>query len=78
MEVGTEIQPVVVKMVAERNKRVAARNGLAYQMCYMFQWETLMQLLHPAAVDVVVLPKKTKRELSIEDSYLHQTKTRHY
>jgi len=84
MEVGAEIQPVVVKMVAERKKRVAAaaaaaaRNGLAHQMCYMFEWETSMQLLHPAAVDVVVLPKKTKRELSIEDSYLHQTKTRHY
>jgi len=81
MEVGAEIQPVVVKMVAERKKRVAAaaaRNGLAYQMCYMFEWETSMQLPHPAAVDVVVLSKKTKRESSIEDSYLHQTKTRHY
>jgi len=81
MEVGAEIQSVVVKRVAERKKRVvaaaAARNGLAYQMCYMFEWETSMQLPHPAAVDVV-LSKKTKRESSIEESYLHQTKTRHY
>jgi len=71
-----EILPVVVKMMTERKMKVAAaQNGLAYQMCYMFEWEALAQLLHPAAVDVVVPPK---RELSIEDSYSHQTKARYY
>jgi len=81
MEVGAEIPPVVVKLVVERKMRTAAvvaRNGLAYQMYYIFEWETSIQLLHPAAVDVVVPPTRTKRESSIEDSYSHQTKTRHY
>lgn len=80
LEVGAEIPPVVVKMVAERKTKVkaAAQGGLAYHMCYMFEWEASMQLLHPVAVDVVVPPKGTKRESSTEDSYSHQMGARHY